>query len=167
MSIMYEALQKTQPENDVQAIVTLQNNMTLDDWIDVIIALIIAMLLAAIIVAHYPRFNNTNMAASQLNTVVLEVPDETIDPKTLSVPSQPIEPVASNSPLVLPFGDTEYESKHILNGVFVSDEEKIAMINNRFFNIGDTVDGMKIISIEPDKIKLQNDIGMLELKIVV
>jgi len=152
VSIIYEALQKTQIEDALQHTPSSQNEMTRDDWIDVSISLIIAFLLAIIIVAHYPQFNSKSKA-------ILEVPDDIVKPV--------IKPATNPKIIAVPFDEAAYKLNHILNGVFVSDEEKIAMVNNRFFNIGDNIDGMKVISIEPDKIKLQHTHGIMELRIVV
>ncbi len=160
MSIIYEALQKTQVEDETQNTLSSQYEMTRDDWIDVGISLVIAFLLAIIIVAHYPQFNNKSrsIAITKKNSAaapMLETPDETIKPAT---------PLKMTT---VPFDEAAYKLNHTLNGVFVSEEEKIAMVNNRFFNIGDSIDGMKVVSIEADKIKLQNMHGMIELLIAV
>lgn len=164
MSIIYEALQKTQVDDELQNIPSSQDEMTRDDWIDVGISLIIAFLLAIIMIAHYPETNSKskNMLVSKKNSKeipILEVPDETV--KTV------VKPASDPKVIGVPFDEAAYKLNHTLNDVFVSDEEKIAMVNNRFFNIGDSIDGMKVVSIEPDKIKLQHESGIVELKIVV
>lgn len=185
MSIVYEALQKTQLEDDMQATLSSQDHMTSDDWIDVSISLVIAFLLAAIIVVHYPQFNiksesvsiiekspikNSLPAVSSMqNVTILDVPDDTVKPTIESANLHGAVKRLAQSQFfpVAPFDEAEYKLKHTLNGVFVSDDEKVAMVNNRFFNMGDSIDGMKIVSIEPDKIKLQNENGMMELRITV
>lgn len=164
MSIIYEALQKTQVEDELQNIPSPQDEMTKDDWIDVGISLIIAFLLAIIMIAHYPHSNSKSkdMLVSKKNSKtvsILEVPDETVKPV--------VKPTSDPTNMGVPFDEASYKLNHTLNGVFVSEEEKIAMVNNRFFNIGDNIDGMKVVSIEPDKIKLQHENGVVELKIVV
>jgi hypothetical protein len=164
VSIIYEALQKTQVEDELQHIPSSQDEMTKDDWIDVGISLMIAFLLAMIMVAHYPQFNNKSkdILLSKKNSKVvsiLKVSEETV---------KPVVKQASDATIIgVPFDEAAYKLNHTLNGVFVSEEEKIAMVNNRFFNIGDSIDGMKVVSIEPDKIKLQNKNNILELRIVV
>jgi hypothetical protein len=50
----------------------------------------------------------------------------------------------------------EFKTKHTLNGVYLSTDEKIALINNQFFHLGDLVDGMKIVSIESNRIILRH-----------
>lgn len=168
VSMMYEALQTTQVEDEVQSTLFPQDDMTLDDWVDVGISLVIAFLLAVLIVAHYPQFNNPSKASVQTtrNVEFLEIPDETVKLMTKPSHSENIaKPVVESK--IIPVGDEIYQSKHILNGVFVSEDEKVAMVDNRFFSIGDSIDGMKVISIESDKIKLQNNSGVIELRIVV
>jgi hypothetical protein len=163
VSIIYEALQKTQVEDELQNIPSSQDKMTKDDWIDVSISLAIAFLLAMIIIAHYPpNSKSKDMLVSKKNSKavpILEVPDETV--KSI------VKPTSDSKIMGVPFDEAAYKLNHTLNGVFVSDEEKIAMVNNRFFNIGDSIDGVKVVSIEPDKIKLQHENGIVELKIVV
>lgn len=164
MSIIYEALQKTQVEDELQNIPSSQDEMTKDDWIDVGISLIIAFLLAIIMIAHYPQSHSKSkdLLVSKKNSravPILEVPDETV--KAI------VKPASDPNIIGVPFDEAAYKLNHTLNGVFVSEEEKIAMVNNRFFNIGDNIDGMKVVSIEPDKIKLQYENGVVELKIVV
>jgi hypothetical protein len=46
-------------------------------------------------------------------------------------------------------------------------DEKIAMVDNRFFSIGDNIDDMTIVSIEQDNIKLKSNSGMVELHLAV
>jgi type II secretory pathway component PulC len=163
VSIIYEALQKTQVEDELQNSPSSQAEMTKDDWIDVGISLIIAFLLAMIMIAHYPPHSKSKeILESKKNSKevsILDVPDETVKPV--------VQPTSDSKMMGVPFDEAAYKLNHVLNGVFVSEEEKIAMVNNRFFNIGDNIDGMKVVSIEPDKIKLQHENGIVELKIVV
>ena len=43
----------------------------------------------------------------------------------------------------------------MLDGVFLSDTEKLAMINRRSYHEGDSVSGMKVISIAFDQVQLR------------
>lgn len=172
MSIMYEALQKTQLEGHAQAIQSSQDKMTRDDWLDVGISLTIAFLLAAIIVAHYPQFNikseNISIATSSSANNILPAAQAIQEVAVLKVPADTTGPIVQpKAALVESIDEADYKLKHTLNGVFVSDDEKVAMVNNRFFNIGDSIDGMKIVGIEPDKIKLESVSAKIELRIVV
>ena len=50
------------------------------------------------------------------------------------------------------FNPEIYKNKHIVNGVYLSDQEKIALINNKFIHPGDMLDGMKVVSIESNRV---------------
>ena len=41
-----------------------------------------------------------------------------------------------------------------INGIMTMNDKKVVLINNQIYEVGETVDGMKIIDIEMDKIKL-------------
>lgn len=158
MNMAYEALQEAQPEGSEQAVLS-QDNMTGDDWIDVGISLVITFLLAALIIMHYPQFNNKSQHHSMANNNFLK--------KVNSIPQETIQSLQASNSQALTHETDDYKLKHVLNGVFVSDQEKVAMVNNRFFNIGDSIDGMQVVNIEPDKITLKNTNGIIELKVVV
>jgi hypothetical protein len=54
-----------------------------------------------------------------------------------------------------------------LNGVMISGDEKVALINNQAFHLGDVVDGMRIVAIEFNNIKLQSGNEVFELRVSV
>ena len=56
------------------------------------------------------------------------------------------------------------KTKYVLNGVFLSDQLKLAMINNKSFHLGDTIGDMKITSIDPYTVELQNEKQSLVLR---
>lgn len=60
--------------------------------------------------------------------------------------------------------EAQYKKNHILNGVFISNSEKIAMINNRMFHRGDEVDGMIISEIDTEGVQLKHDDQMIFLR---
>lgn len=152
MSIIYNALQKIQQNRENDSATSNQEMMSRDDWIDVGIALIIAILLAVLMIAHYPQFNKNTLIKP--TAIAFSLPN--------SVPlTKPIPKVR------VALDVAEYKNQHRLNGVFISEEEKMAMINNHFFNLGDIVDGLKIVNIEFDRIKLKNEQGSLELRITI
>lgn len=51
-----------------------------------------------------------------------------------------------------------------LNGVFLSNDENVAMINQDMYRLGDVIEGLKIVSIQLDSVVLQNDKQTLELR---
>ncbi|GEM_PF-4052406 len=59
---------------------------------------------------------------------------------------------------------TRNKFKLVLDGVIVSDDTRIALINKQPMQLGDSVNGMKIVAINMDTIRLQNEKGIVELK---
>ncbi len=80
-------------------------------------------------------------------------------------PSQAPQVVAQPAPL--PVNMALSSSKLTLNGVLISGSEKIALINNQTFRLGDLVDGMKVVSIDSTSVKLQSGGELLELRVPV
>jgi hypothetical protein len=60
----------------------------------------------------------------------------------------------SHQPMI---AEADYRAKHILGGVFVSPTETVAVINTKMVHLGDTLDGMKVASIDTKGVKLQRD----------
>ena len=60
--------------------------------------------------------------------------------------------------------DTAYHGKLVLNGVLLGDQEKIALINNQPYHLGDSIEGMKIVNIELNSITLQDGVRMMVLR---
>jgi hypothetical protein len=52
----------------------------------------------------------------------------------------------------------------LLDGVFLSDKEKLAMINHRAYHEGDLINGMQIVSIAFDEVTLKNNARSLTLR---
>jgi len=52
----------------------------------------------------------------------------------------------------------------VLNGVMLSPQDKIAIINNREYHIGDQLAGMKIINMDMNSVVLQNKSGKYTLR---
>lgn len=67
----------------------------------------------------------------------------------------------------IPVTKPEKKMKLLLNGVLLSNETNIAMINNKPFSVGDKIDEMTIISIDQEKVVLKNDERELSIKIGV
>ncbi len=148
--MIYEALQKTQGEGETHVMLsTAEDVMTQDDWIDVSISLVIAFLLATLIVVHYPQFNTHSESISMKKNIT-----------TANLSAKSV--VATTGPAQIKF-----QTGHMLNGVFVSGDEKVAMVDNRFFSIGDMIEDKMIVNIQPDHIKLKNNNGLFELRLAV
>lgn len=54
--------------------------------------------------------------------------------------------------------------KVAFEGVFVTDNARIALINKKSLHLGDSVNGMKIVAINQDTVDLQTDTGVLQLR---
>jgi hypothetical protein len=57
-----------------------------------------------------------------------------------------------------------YKRTHVLNGVFLSRREVVAMINNTLVHVGDKIDGLTIIAIGTHWVKLKNEYETVILK---
>lgn len=44
-----------------------------------------------------------------------------------------------------------------LNGIFLDSNDKLAMINNNMYSLGDSIDGLKIVSITTNRVRLQDN----------
>lgn len=187
MSIVLEATERMQAMKGMEEIVSHQA-MTRDDWLDIAIALTIAFLLGVLIVKHYPNVQESKnkkitsaiMTAekkpsshSPVNAssdrIAAVSPRAALSVETVKPVQSQVVPSAETSAMPSPSlnHQSEYAIQHSLNGVFLSDSEKVAMIDNRFFNIGDVVDGMKIIAIHAEGVKLENESGIVELRVVM
>lgn len=56
------------------------------------------------------------------------------------------------------------KTKIAFEGVFLSDNAKIALINKQSLHVGDVIDGMRVVAINQDTVDLQNANGTIELK---
>lgn len=141
MSIIYDALQKIQQSREKKREGSRFVSVLQGHWLDTGISFCIAVLMAVLAVVIFPTMK-TFAEAFFVKPVVEVVP---------SVPP--------------PFNEIEYKAKNSLNGVFISHDEKTALINNQFYNEGDNVDGMKIISIKNDGVMLKNNEATLVLRV--
>lgn len=156
MSIIYDALQKTQKNrNKSEKPLFLKKVKVSPIWIDIGIMAIITILVVFALVAYTPRV--THYFKTQKTQTKL--PDVIQKP----APTAAVTPVIEN-PILLRQTETQeriafetaFKNKHILNGVFLSDQDKVALIDNHSFHIGDVVDDMMIVGINVNSIKLQN-----------
>lgn len=136
MSIIYNALKKTQENLQAQQNIPPSKFKTRLPWIDILIVLFIVFLLIKAGGFYYPKMKSL-LSSSTINANQTK---NTVPPK-------------------------ENQVKLILNGVFISEQEKVALINNQPMHIGDTVQGLKVIAIEPDKVKLKSDTDIIVLPV--
>lgn len=60
--------------------------------------------------------------------------------------------------------ESQYKAHHKLNGVFLSSDEKLAMINNKMFHRGDEVDGMVVNSIDVEGVQMRREDQVIFLR---
>lgn len=170
MSIIYDALRKTQQYRENHEDSFNSDIMTRDDWIDLGLALVIAFLLGLLIIAHYPK----KSAAKSSHQAVITHTQKAVTPTPSNAitaaakkPEKAIKEMATKISALPRFDDAQYKSKHLVTGIFISENTKVALIDNQFYNIGDTIDGMEIISIEPESVRLKNTQTTLDLRLKV
>ena len=90
-------------------------------------------------------------------------------PLSLSAASVPTnkEPAISLTPPASMLNEAEFKNKHILNGVFLSHQENIALINNQAFHVGDTVENMEIVNISLNQVTLRDGKNTLQLRVAI
>lgn len=133
MSIIYDALQKTQRQLNTKN--QLKTIRPFHNWFDVILVSIILILLIVTLIAYFPIFKKW-MITDKKHPVI---PTHTVTPRP--------------SPGV----------KLILNGIFISENDKVAQINNRLVSVGDAVEGNRVLEITSNKVKLVGKNGIFYL----
>ncbi len=144
MSIIYDALQKTQRNRSM----SMSRDSYQDPaahrmrWVDKGLLAAVILLSGFVIYAYGPPvIKHFKQPAAAKPVVAAEV----------AAPSAQLVTEAAPANLVL-------------NGVLMSDQNQTAVINNQFYHLGDVVGGMRIVAIELNNVKLQdgNKITMLK-----
>ena len=150
MSIIYEALRKTQRNREFRKLpvrerMAVRNLDSLDKGL---IALIFFLLLIVmyLYVPHLFRHHAVQEAVVKPATVA-------------SAPAPIVAQVEPEVAALLPVA-----SNLVLNGVLLSDTEKLALINNKTYHVGDNVEGMRVLAIDFDSVKLNNGGKLLTLR---
>ncbi len=130
MSILYDALKKTQLKSSVvNSTITITKKSKKWSWLIISLAALLGLLIAAFSIYYI-----------------------TAKPKPKPQPEKP-KMVGVKKPAPLPKPIVKKVNLSLM-GVFISDDEKVAMINNRLMHIGDVIEGMKVVSIELEGVKL-------------
>lgn len=148
MSIIYDALQKTQQRLDDKETV-LNHNINSSRWLLIILILLVTTLLFLTIWGMYK--NNYIFQAKSLPYKKANLVKEKTNQKNILSQQKRMNAIAQEN------------SNLQLQGVFVSDQERIAIINNKLLHIGDSINGKKLISIEFNQVKLQETDRILTL----
>lgn len=133
VSIIYDALQKTQQR---LGHTNKEKNQKRFDWLDLCFIVIIVLLIIAVIWAYFPK----KSPVIKKSLTSLPAPQQT----DLQLTPKPVV-------------------RLLLQGVFLSNNEKVALINNQTLHVGDSIQGKKVISISFDQVKLQDENGILTL----
>jgi hypothetical protein len=134
VSIIYEALRKTQRNREFRSMPTRERMAVRNlDWLDRGLVALILILLFIILWLYIPHMVRHHAPLPVANTAKMAVPQ--------SVPAEEMAVEIKSGNLVL-------------NGVLLSDNEKMALINNKTYHVGDNVEGRKVVSIEFDSVRL-------------
>ena len=56
----------------------------------------------------------------------------------------------------MPIAQKLPSSSYVLSGVFISNNQQLAIINHRYYHVGDQIDGMNIIGMNINEVKLKD-----------
>lgn len=161
MSIIYDALQKTQHNRANKRDKYFQETGRRIDLLDIALLVIIAALVVVIVTGYYPKLVTKKYISRPLVHPMVRVVPPAVK-RVVPIVQQPV--IHVSVPIKT---EMAYQGKLVLNGVFLSGQEKLALINNQSFRLGDTVDGMKIINIDMNSIKLNNANGTFVMRMIV
>ena len=97
-------------------------------WFDIGLWLLIAVLLMYTSIAYFPK-----------------------------VKKHLAKPVPHPAIILNLINEADYLNKHKLTGVFLSNQENVALINNHYYHLGDVIDGMKVAHIDLNNVTLTSD----------
>lgn len=139
MSIIYDALKKSQQARAAKAPVAIARKKKRINRKHMLITLLILTAIFAI-------------AAIATHPVKTSIKFPMLSQKLFAPKHQSTPVVVSAIPRLM------------LDGVFLSDKEKLAMINRRSYHEGDIVSGMKVVSIAFDQVQLKNKTNSIVLR---
>ena len=144
MSIINEALKKT--EQHLQKNAALNIPLPQEPLHPKSFLIYVLILLAGILLGNFIFTLLKHKTQPRVIPIKNILPvTKTIEAPTLAVlPSQPLE---ENKPL---------EANFILNGIFFSDEDGYALVNNQIVRENDFIDGAKVSSITANTVTLDN-----------
>ncbi len=139
MSIIYDALQKTQRSRKKTV---LKNR---PDIFDIGLLTVIFVLIFICLFAYFrPAKGN------KIKTAVPTHPLATPEVSKNAVVGKSALPQIKNQ-------ISHHDDSFVFNGVYISAQNKIALINQQEYHVGDVVNGLKIIEINANSVKLQDD----------
>ena len=129
MSIIYRALQKTQKTREKTTADVLRMR---PDWIIKGMGGLIVLLFGAVLYSYLSSMHFPILHAAPVVKTPAPVPVQVVS-------------------------EDAFKTKYFLNGIFMSDKTKMAMINSQYFHIGDMIDGFRIYHICDKDVKLRNE----------
>jgi hypothetical protein len=144
VSIIYRALQKTQKAREKKITTPVQQKLILPShWLLTSLIAVSAVLVTVLCLTYAPALK-----------------------QHLLTNAKPIKAAAAPA-MQMVINEDKFKTQYVLNGIFLSDNSKIAMINNQYFHVGDALDGMRIVHICDKDVKLKNQNQTITLEIPV
>lgn len=141
MSIIYDALKKSQQvrsSRKTRVAVAVKQRITRKNVIIMLLLLTTIFVISATITISGRLINNAKLSEN----------------KPIAKPRPPVVAIARAPRLML-------------EGVFLSSTEKLAMINHHTYHEGDTVNGMQVVNIAFDQVTLKNNTHSIQLRSVM
>jgi len=69
------------------------------------------------------------------------------------------------SPSTKPAKKETVQQGIVLNGIMLMGEKRVALINNKIYEVGDSIDGKEILSISPEMVKIKDGENIKTLKV--
>lgn len=155
MSIINEALKKTEAsiqKNSAKETLSPVKRPRSRPYIFYILILAAGLILINLIFAIMHR----KTQPIQVSEPVIASPIPDMEPQN----NQALPAV---TPTPLPEEQEKPEKKFILNGIFFSDNDGYALVNNRIVRENDLVDGVKVEKITADTVELNNEGNIITL----
>lgn len=158
MSIIYDALQKTQQRREIKSITEIRPNRHY-----FLYSVLLMTVISLIFFITYKSLRSTKTPVTPPHAI------HSLASATTTATSAPATPqlinknyVAKKTPML---AKNDTIDSIVINGIFHSQNLKMVMINNKPFNEGEEVNGMKIVKIESDHVNLQEGTNIVALKV--
>ena len=134
MSIIYDALTKVQKSKRSE-------KLSLFDWLLFITILLLSLFIVFYFVSNKEKRSHHNMVTNNTTSSMQDKKTTIINPTQI-----------------------DYTGNMIINGIFISGNDKFAIINNQTVHIGDMVENKKIVAIDYNAILLQDSLHIYVIK---
>lgn len=153
MSIINEALKKTGQfiqENEAKNRPVAKNIHTAKPWLIYILILLAGIFLSKVIF---------DLISHKSTGHILITSDQNSKPQDYKLELAAInsKPALVTAPIVPLENNTPTQPSFVLNGIFLSDNDAYALVNNQIVRENDSVDGAKIIRITVNTVELDSN----------